>query len=310
MEARTAGRLAGKRAVITGGTAGIGLATAQLFLQEGAQVAITGQNPDRLDEARRTLGSDVLVVKSDASSISDTETMIAEVGRAFGSIDVLFLNAGVAKFAPLDQVTEAFFDEHFDVNVKGVLFTVQEAAPLLRPGASVIMTTSNSNRIGLAGTVVCAATKAATRLMVRVLASELAARSIRVNAVCPGPIETPIFGKMGLPPEEVQSIAASLMAKVPLGRIVQPDEIARVALFLGSNDSSFVTGAEIVADGGWTDVGVLMGISGPPDAASGSRITPEAGGASLKGKGRASALARGSGQEQSRGSNKAKGGRT
>lgn len=249
------GRLEGKRAVITGGTTGIGLATAQLFLQEGARVAITGQNPDRLDEARRTLGPDVLVIKSDAGSISDTEAMVAEVGRAFGGIDVLFLNAGIAKFAPLAQVTEPFFDEHFDVNVKGVLFTVQKADPLLQPGASIVVTTSNSNRIGLANAVVYAATKAAARSMVRVLASELAPRRIRVNAVCPGPIETPIFGKLGIPPEQLQAIAATMLTKIPLGRTGQPDEIARVALFLASDDSSFMTGAEIVADGGWTDVG-------------------------------------------------------
>lgn len=249
------GRLAGKRAVITGGTTGIGLATAQLFLQEGARVAITGQSPERLEEARRMLGPDAQVIKSDAGSISDTEAMMAEVGRAFGGIDVLFLNAGIAKFAPLGHVTEAFFDEHFDVNVKGVLFTVQKADPLLQPGASVIVTTSNSNRIGLAGTVVYAATKAATRSMVRVLANELAGRVIRVNAVCPGPIETPIFGKTGLPQEQLQSIAASMITKIPLGRTGQPDEIAKVALFLASDDSSFMTGAEIVADGGWTDAG-------------------------------------------------------
>ena len=136
-----------------------------------------------------------------------------------------------------------------------MLFTVQKADPLLQPGASVIVTTSNSNRIGLAGTVVYAATKAATRSMVRVLANELAGRAIRVNAVCPGPIETPIFGKTGLPHEQLQSIAASMITKIPLGRTGQPDEIAKVALFLASNDSSFMTGAEIVVDGGWTDAG-------------------------------------------------------
>ena len=249
------GRLTGKRAVITGGTTGIGLATAQLFLQEGAQVAITGQNPDRLADARRTLGPDVLAVKSDAGSVADTEALIAEVGRAFGAIDVLFLNAGIAKFLPFSQVTEAFFDEQFAVNVKGMLFTVQKAEPLLQPGASIIVTTSAANRIGLPGSVVYAATKAATRSMVRVLASELVARKIRVNAVCPGPIETPIIGKGGLPPEQVQAMMASLVAKVPLGRMGQPEEMARIALFLASDDSSFVTGAEINADGGWTDVG-------------------------------------------------------
>ncbi len=253
------GRLEGKRAVITGGTTGIGLATAQLFLQEGARVAITGQNADRLQEARRTLereGRDVLAIQSDAGSVAAAEAMIAEVARAFGGIDVLFLNAGIAKFAPLPQTTEALFDEMFGINVKGVLFTVQKAEPLLQPGASVIVTTSNANRIGLAGSAVYAATKAAARSMVRVLAGELAGRGIRVNAVCPGPVETPIFGKTGLPPEALQGMAAMLLSKIPLGRVGQADEIARIALFLACGDSSFMTGAEIVADGGWTDVGM------------------------------------------------------
>lgn len=249
------GRLEGKRAVITGGTTGIGYATAQLFMQEGARVAITGQNPERLEEARRTLGSDVLAIRSDAASVAGAETMMAEVGSAFGGIDVLFLNAGIAAFAPLQQVSEAFFDEQFNINVKGVLFTVQKADALLQPGASVIVNSSNSNRVGFPGSVVYAATKAATRSMVRVLASELAARGIRVNAISPGPIETPIFGKMGMPSEQMQAMAAGMTARIPLGRVGQPGEIASIALFLACSDSSFMTGAEITADGGWTDTG-------------------------------------------------------
>ncbi len=249
------GRLEGKRAVITGGTTGIGYATAQLFMQEGARVAITGQNPERLEEARRTLGPDVLAIRSDAASVAGAETMMAEVGSAFGGIDVLFLNAGIAAFAPLQQVSEAFFDEQFNINVKGVLFTVQKADALLQPGASVIVNSSNSNRVGFPGSVVYAATKAATRSMVRVLASELAARGIRVNAISPGPIETPIFGKMGMPSEQMQAMAAGMTARIPLGRVGQPGEIASIALFLACSDSSFMTGAEITADGGWTDTG-------------------------------------------------------
>ena len=249
------GQLTGKRAVITGGTTGIGLATAQLFLQEGAQVAITGQNPERVEEARRTLGPGVLAVRSDAGSISDTENTIAEVGRAFGGIDVLFLNAGIAKFGPFAQVTEVLFDEQFAVNVKGVLFTIQKADPLLLPGASVIVTTSAANRIGVPGSTVYAASKAAARSLVRVLAAELAVRNIRVNAISPGPIETPIMGKSGLSPEQQQAALAALVANVPLGRSGQADEIAKIALFLASDGATYVTGAEISADGGWTDAG-------------------------------------------------------
>ena len=249
------GRLTGKRAVITGGTTGIGLATAQLFMAEGARVAITGQNPERVEAARRTLGPDVLAIRADAGKVADAEAMIAEVGRAFGGIDVLFLNAGIANFAPLAQVSEAAFDEQFDVNVKGVLFTVQKAEPLLQPGASVIVTTSAADRIGMAGSVVYAASKAAARSLVRVLAGEFAPRNIRVNAISPGPIDTPIIGKTGASPEQQQAMLAGMTTKVPLGRHGQSDEIARVALFLASDDSTFVVGAEIAADGGWTDVG-------------------------------------------------------
>ena len=172
------GRLSGKRAVITGGTTGIGLATARLFVAEGARVAITGQNAERLEEARRALGNDVLAIRADAGRVADAEAMVAEVGRAFGGIDVLFLNAGVANFMPLAQVLEADFDQQFDVNVKGVLFTVQKADPLLQSGASVIVTTSAADRLGLAGSAVYAASKAAARSLVRVLAAELAPRHI------------------------------------------------------------------------------------------------------------------------------------
>ncbi len=248
------GRLTGKRAVITGGTTGIGLATARLFMAEGARVAITGQSAERLEQARRELGPDLLAIRADAAVVADAEAMVAEVERAFGGIDVLFLNAGTAKFAPLAQVSEASFDEQFAINVKGVLFTVQKAERLLQPGGSVIVTTSGSNRVGIAGSVVYAATKAAARAMVRVLAGEFGPRAIRVNAISPGPIETPIFGKMGMAPEQVQAMAAGMTKKIPLGRIGQSDEIARVALFLASDDSSFVVGAEIAADGGFVDV--------------------------------------------------------
>jgi len=151
-------------------------------------------------------------------------------------------------------VVQAFFDEQFAVNVKGVLFTVQALLPLLRPGAGVVVNTSVNNRMGMAGTLVYGATKAAARSMVRVLAGELAPKGIRVNAVSPGPVETPIYGKLGLPPEQVQAIAGSLVPKIPLGRFGQADEIARAALFLASGEASFITGAELVADGGWTEV--------------------------------------------------------
>jgi NAD(P)-dependent dehydrogenase (short-subunit alcohol dehydrogenase family) len=251
---RLVGVLTGKRALITGGTSGIGLATAKLFLAEGARVAITGQNRDRLDQAQRELGADVLCVRADAGRVADAEALITEVGRAFEGLDVLFLNAGIAKFAPLADVTEAFFDEQFAINVKGVLFAAQQAAPLMASGSSIVVTTSVSNRMGMAGTLVYAATKAAVRSLVRGLASELAPRGVRVNAISPGPIETPIFGKLGLPAEEMQAMAGGIIQKIPMGRFGHADEIAKAVLFLASDNASFITGVELVADGGWTEV--------------------------------------------------------
>ena len=248
------GRLTGKRALITGGTTGIGLATARLFMAEGARVAITGQSAERLDDARRELGPNVLAIRADAGRVADAAALVAEVGRAFDGLDVLFLNAGVAKFVPLEQVTEAFFDETFDVNVKGVLFTVQAAAPLLRNGASVIVTTSVSNVMGMVGSTVYAATKAAARSLVRAMAAELLPRGVRVNAISPGPIDTPIVTKGGLSPEQVRGMVGMFISKVPMGRMGHADEVAKTALFLASDDSSFVAGAEIVVDGGLSEV--------------------------------------------------------
>lgn len=216
--------------------------------------AITGQSPERLEDARRALGPEVLAIRADAGSVTDAQALMTKVGEALGQIDVLFLNAGIAKFASLAKVTEAFFDEQFDVNVKAGLFIVQHAAPLLRPGASVIVSPSVNNRIGMAGTLVYAATKATARSSVRVLAGELASRQIRVNAISPGPVETPIYGKLGMPSEQVQAVAGSLIQKIPLGCFGEADEIAKAALFLASDDSSFLVGAEIVVDGGWTEV--------------------------------------------------------
>jgi NAD(P)-dependent dehydrogenase (short-subunit alcohol dehydrogenase family) len=248
------GRLSDKRALITGGTSGIGLATAKLFIAEGARVAITGQDATRLEAARAELGDAVIAIRADSADPSSAANAMAEVQSAFGGLDTVFLNAGIAKFAPLADVTEAFFDEQFTINTKSVLFMIQHAVPLLSDGGSIVINTSVNAHMGMAGTLVYAASKAAAASMVRVLAGELAPRNIRVNAVSPGPVETPIYGKLGLPQEDLQAVASGLQAKIPLNRFGQPDEIARVALFLASSDSSFITGAEITADGGWTGV--------------------------------------------------------
>jgi NAD(P)-dependent dehydrogenase (short-subunit alcohol dehydrogenase family) len=242
--------LEGKVALVTGGTTGIGLATARLFHDEGARVVITGANADRLATARRELSDDVVVVRADARSIADADRLADEIATRFGGLDLVFLNAGVGRFAPLDAIDEGFYEEVMGVNVKGVVFTLQKVLPLLRPGASVLVNTSVAAEKGFANMSVYAASKGALSALVRALAVELAPRGVRVNAVSPGPIVTPIYDKLGLPAEEVASFQASMTAKVPLGRLGAADEVARTALFLVSPAASYVTGAEIKVDGG------------------------------------------------------------
>jgi NAD(P)-dependent dehydrogenase (short-subunit alcohol dehydrogenase family) len=247
-------RLEGKTALITGGTTGIGRATAEAFINEGARVAITGQNAQRVAEAAAALGPNAIGIRADAASAEDMAAVAQQLRTAFGGLDIVFANAGVAKPRPLSEVDDAHIDEQFDVNVKGVLYTVQKMLPILRKPASVIFTASTAAEIGVAGMSVYAATKAAVRSLARSLSAELAPQGVRVNVISPGPIETPIFGKMGLPEAAVKEWADQIGTKVPLGRFGTVQEVAKAALFLASDDSSYMLGEQLLVDGGMATV--------------------------------------------------------
>jgi NAD(P)-dependent dehydrogenase (short-subunit alcohol dehydrogenase family) len=245
--------LQGKVTLITGGTSGIGAATAQLFLKEGATVIVTGSNPDTLKTARDSMPG-IEIIASDAGDAAASAKLIENVKAKYGRIDVLFLNAGVAKFAPIEAIDEAFFDAQFNINVRGLYFMIKSALPIMPDGSSIIVTTSSAASSGGPAMSVYAATKAAVRSLARNLAAELAPRKIRVNAISPGPIDTPIFGKVGLPAEALAEFAKTMTQQIPLGRIGQSSEVASAALFLATDASSFVTGSELPVDGGLAQV--------------------------------------------------------
>jgi NAD(P)-dependent dehydrogenase (short-subunit alcohol dehydrogenase family) len=247
-------KLEGKVAVVTGGNSGIGLSTAKRFADEGASVVIAGRDQKTLDAAVKTIGNGVLAVQADVSKLSDIDKLYRAVSQKFGKIDVLFANAGVAKFAPLSDSTEALFDELFNINVKGVFFTIQKALPLLAEGASIIINSSVANATGVANTSIYSATKAAIRSFARTLTTELAERKIRVNVVSPGPIVTPIFGRTGLPQEVVDDFAKHIVEKVPAKRFGQPEEIANTVLFLASSEAGYISGVDLKVDGGMAQV--------------------------------------------------------
>jgi NAD(P)-dependent dehydrogenase (short-subunit alcohol dehydrogenase family) len=247
-------KLSNKIVLVTGGTSGIGLEAARLFREEGATVIIVGQNPARLQSVAGQLGDSVTVLAGDVSKPAAVESIIKQISEKFGRINVLFANAGMGLASPLEAVTEDQIDRQFDVNFKGVFFAIQKAAPLLAKGGSIIVTTSFLNELGAPGLSILSATKAAVRSLVRSLAQECAPRGIRVNALSPGLISTPFHGKLGLSEKQLNESASAIVNRVPLHRFGEAVEIAKAALFLASDDSSFMTGSELVVDGGLTQV--------------------------------------------------------
>ena len=245
-------KLDGKVALITGGTTGIGAATARLFRDEGATVIATGSSAESIARVQGDLPG-VELVAADQADTARTAALAEEVRAKHGRLDVAFINAGIAHFAPLEAIDEAFYDRQFNTNVRGAFFAAKHLAPLIPAGGSIIFTASTAASTGFASGSVYAATKATLRSFARSLGAELAPRGVRVNAVSPGPIETPIFGKTGLGPEVMAGFMEGVMAQVPLGRIGQAEEIARAVLFLAA-DATFTTGGELIAGGGMVDI--------------------------------------------------------
>lgn len=244
-------RFSGKNVVVIGGNSGIGLAAARAFAQEGAQVVITGRSPQTLDSAAQEIGHDAIAIRSDVGDVAQITALFKQLGPQLGHIDVLFVNAGIGAFQTIEKVTEQDWDNIHDINLKGVFFTVQQALPLLRSGASIVLTGSIGALKGIPAGSVYAASKAGLRALGRCFAAELVGKGIRVNVVSPGPTDTPIIGRTGgLPPQAIPAIREQMIRNTPMHRMGTPQEIAAAVLFLASSESAFVTGIDLLVDGG------------------------------------------------------------
>ncbi|SRR6266568_4038350 len=247
-------RLAGKRALITGGTTGIGLETARQFLREGARVIITGNNPANLEEAGKELGPEVLTIAADAANVAAQKQVAETVRKTFGQLDVLFVNAGIVDMRPIEQIDEGAFDRSFAINLKGPFFLIQSLLPLFANPASIVLNGSVNAHLGMPNTSVYAASKAGLISLVRTLSGELIGRGIRVNAISPGPISTPLYGKLGFSEAELKTVSASIQGQVPAKRFGTPAEIASAVVLFASDESAFTIGSELLIDGGMSNL--------------------------------------------------------
>jgi len=247
-------RFSNKNVLVTGGNSGIGLATAKAYALEGARVFITGRDKQALDKAVAEIGHGAQAIRSNAGSVADARALAAQLSEQGLQLDAVFLNAGVAKFADLSDASEGLWDEIFNTNVKGLYFQVQALAPLLRKGAAIVINGSINAHIGMPGSSIYAASKAAVISMAKTLSAELLARGARVNVVSPGPISTPLYGKLGLDAATLEATAAHIQNQVPLGRFGTPDEVASAVLYLSSTDAAFIVGTELVVDGGMIEL--------------------------------------------------------
>ncbi len=247
-------KLKNKVAIITGANSGIGLATAKLYLKEGAKVVLSGRRQEALNNIAKDLQGDFITVRADVSKDEDNINLIKQTVDTYGKIDILFLNAGIAKPIPVTSISEGHYNEIFDINVKGPILIVKEALPHINDGGSVLFTNSVVHQKGFDGLGVYSASKGALRAYARVLTSEVKSRGIRVNSIAPGPIETPLYGKMDLPSDVVAEMGKGFAAAVPLGRFGTSEEVAQTALFLASDDASFINGIELEVDGGLSQI--------------------------------------------------------